>query len=65
MELIAQTPPEANSPSKNQEILIGVIKKALIGEKIVNPKKNPTQVLVHIIQAIKPDKNFPMNWNGA
>jgi hypothetical protein len=53
----AQTPPDAIHPSKNQEYSIGVSKRNKVGEKIVKPKKNPTQVDVHIIQEISPEKN--------
>jgi hypothetical protein len=61
MELIAQTAPEANIPSKNHAIFGLVPKRYINGENATNPKKNPTQVDVHIIQLKSSDKNLNIN----
>ena len=61
IELIAHTQPDANNPSKNHDTCLSQPKNKLLGEYNTNPKKNPTQVLVHIIQDNKSEKNLPIN----
>ena len=65
IEFTAHTPPDANSPSKNHEIHVGVSYKKLVGENKVRLKKNPTHVDVHIIQEIKPEMNFKIGESSA
>jgi hypothetical protein len=65
IEFTAHTPPEANSPSKNHEIHVGMSYKKLVGENTVRPKKNPTHVDVHIIQEIRPETNFKIGESSA
>ena len=57
--LIAHTAPDAKQPSKNHEIIVLVPNKKFVGEIRKIPKKNPTQVDVHIIQEINPEMNLP------
>jgi hypothetical protein len=64
IELIAHTHPDANNPSKNHDTWLLQPKCILVGEYTANPKKNPTQVLVHIIQDNKSEKNPPTYRNG-
>jgi len=64
IEFIAHTAPEARIPSKNIEYHSFVPNKVFVGEKKVNDKKNPTQVLVHIIHETKSDMNLKRGLNG-
>jgi hypothetical protein len=64
IEFIAHTAPEAKIPSKNIEYHSLVPNKVFVGEKNVNDRKNPTQVLVHIIQDTKSDINLKINLKG-